>query len=163
MSDSKDKITLTDFEEQLNKFEDNEILNVLLDLSVLEICLLIAMKHHCDIYDNQIMNFEMICTRFTKFANSNSNIQNAQRAILMKAFEHIQVSLTHKPHSMSQWRMLFFKDLELIMPVSQDGVRVQKEYRMFKLLLQPQLISEAVNKFVGLPTEVIQWTKSSII
>lgn len=33
---------------------------------------------------------------------------------------------------------------------------------MFKLVLQPQLITEAVNKYSGMPTEVIQWSKSSI-
>lgn len=91
LNNDKNTLSLEDFEGELNKFEGNEILNTLLDLSVLEMCLLLAMKHHCDIYDSQVMNFEMIYTRFLKFVNSNSNIQNVQRPVLMKAFEHIQV------------------------------------------------------------------------
>lgn len=77
----------------MNKLAKNEMLDTLLDLSVLEMCLLIAMKHHYDIYDNQVMNFEMIFARYLKFVCSNSNVQNVQRPVLMKAFEHIQVQI----------------------------------------------------------------------
>ncbi|GJQ78431.1 putative component of the origin recognition complex (ORC) that binds origins of replication [Trypoxylus dichotomus] len=126
LNDENKTIKVENFEQEINKLEENESLNILLDLSVLEMCLLIAIKHHCDIYDNEIMNFEMIFTRFTKFVNTNSNIQTVQRPVLMKAFEHLQ-------------------NMELILPISQDGAKVQKEYRMFKLLLPPQLITEAVS------------------
>lgn len=91
LNDEKESILLEDFEKEIHRFEEDEVLNRLLDVSILEMCLLIAMKHHCDIYDTQTMNFEVIFARFTKFVNSNSNIQNVQRAVLMKAFEHIQV------------------------------------------------------------------------
>lgn len=66
---------------------------ILRDFNILELCLVIAMKHHCEIYDNQPLNFEMIYTRFLKFANVNSSIQLVQRPVVMKAFEHIQVML----------------------------------------------------------------------
>ncbi|KAI4467429.1 origin recognition complex subunit 4 [Holotrichia oblita] len=144
LTNEKETITLEDFEKEIHRFEEDETLNRLLDVSILEMCLLIAIKHHCDIYDNQTMNFEMIFARFTKFANSNSNIQNVQRPVLMKAFEHIQ-------------------NMELISSISQDGAKVQPEYRMFKLMLQPQLITEAVNRYTGMPTEIVQWSKSSIV
>lgn len=80
------------FKDQINNFETDDMVQILLDLSILELCLVIAMKHHEEIYDNKPMNFEMILSRYQKFANSNSNIQTAQRSVLMKAFEHIQVS-----------------------------------------------------------------------
>lgn len=63
----------------------------LMDLSVLEMCLIIAMKHHIEIYDNQAMNFEMVFTRYLKFVNANSNVQTVQRPVVMKAFEHLKV------------------------------------------------------------------------
>ncbi|KAK9679739.1 AAA ATPase domain [Popillia japonica] len=144
LNDEKESILLEDFEKEIHRFEEDEVLNRLLDVSILEMCLLIAMKHHCDIYDTQTMNFEVIFARFTKFVNSNSNIQNVQRAVLMKAFEHIQ-------------------NMELISSISHDGAKVQPEYRIFKLMLQPQLITEAVSRYTGMPTEIVQWAKSSLI
>lgn len=72
--------------------EKDDIIQSLQDLSVLELCLLIAMKHHAEIYDNQPMNFEMILSRYMKFANANSSIQGFQRPVIMKAFEHLEVS-----------------------------------------------------------------------
>nr|XP_022911978.1 origin recognition complex subunit 4-like [Onthophagus taurus] len=136
--------TIKDFEDKLAEFEKDEILEMLNDVTVLELCLLIAMKHHCDIYDNQLMNFEMIYTRYVKFVNANSNIQTVQRAVVMKAFEHIQ-------------------NMELIVSVSQ-GTKLQKEYQMFKLLLSPQQILEFVKKSsASIPTEVVQWANSSIV
>lgn len=73
-------------------FDTDEIVQSILDLSILELCLVIAMKHHVEIYDNQAMNFEMIFTRYLKFVNANSNIQTVQRPVVMKAFEHLKVS-----------------------------------------------------------------------
>lgn len=80
------------FQEQINIMEKDDMIQVLHDLNVLELCLIISMKHHVDIYDNQPMNFEMILSRYIKFVNANSNIQSVQRPVVMKAFEHIQVS-----------------------------------------------------------------------
>nr|XP_022913748.1 origin recognition complex subunit 4 [Onthophagus taurus] len=144
LSQKKSTLTIKDFEDKLAEFEKDEILEMLNDVTVLELCLLIAMKHHCDIYDNQLMNFEMIYTRYVKFVNANSNIQTVQRAVVMKAFEHIQ-------------------NMELIVSVSQ-GTKLQKEYQMFKLLLSPQQILEFVKKSsASIPTEVVQWANSSIV
>ncbi|CAH1116523.1 unnamed protein product [Phaedon cochleariae] len=138
----QEKLTVEMFQLELDKLEKDDIVQVLQDLNVLELCLIIAMKHHDEIYDNQPMNFEMILTRYMKFANSNSNTQTVQRPVIMKAFEHIQ-------------------NLELISMISSSGTRIQKEYQFFKLLVLPRQISEAVKKSVGLPTEVVQWANSS--
>ena len=91
LDDTNNKLTHQAFLEQVQRFEKDEIVQVLQDLSVLELTLLISMKHHCEIYDNQPMNFEMVYNRYLKFANSNSNVQTAERPVVMKAFEQIQV------------------------------------------------------------------------
>lgn len=85
------KLTIEQFQEQLNLLETDDMIQILVDLSVLEFCLVIAMKHHEEIYDNKPMNFEMILSRYLKFSNANSSVQPVQRSVVMKAFEHIQV------------------------------------------------------------------------
>lgn len=90
----KDELSVEDFlEEYKNMTLDDKIL-IFEDLSVLEICLLVAMKHHSQIYDNNPFTFEMIITRYNKFANSNALTNAAPRPVVMKAFEHIIVSTT---------------------------------------------------------------------
>lgn len=136
-------LTVDLFEDELDFIEQDELLNTLQDLSVLELSLLIAMKHHSEIYDNQPMNFEMIFARYMKFVNSNANVQTVKRDVVMKAYEHLH-------------------NLELIAPVSNSG-RLQKEYQMFKLLVTGRQITDAVKKSHGLPTEVTQWVNSSLV
>ncbi|GLV36435.1 Origin recognition complex subunit 4 [Carabus blaptoides fortunei] len=121
-----------------NYTRDNKI-HVLNSLSVLEICLIIAMKHHSDIYDNQPFNFEMILERYTKFVNANAMSQNVQRSVVFKAFEHI-------------------KNLELVAPVSISSGPRQKEYELYNMLLLPEQIDAAFKAQTGtIPTEVGQW------
>ncbi|KAJ8960326.1 hypothetical protein NQ318_004060, partial [Aromia moschata] len=135
-------LCVDDFQEEISLLEKDDMVQVLQDLNVLELCIVISMKHHSEIYDNQPMNFEMILSRYIKFANANSNIQTVQRPVIMKAFEHIQ-------------------NLELISMIS-SAPRVQKEYQFFKLLVTPKQISEAIKNSLGLPTEVIQWAVPNI-
>lgn len=112
-------------------------------LSVLEICLLIAIKHHCNIYDNDPFNFEMILTRFNKFAMNSSTMQNIDREMALKRFENLRYQ-------------------EFIVPIGANG-KVQKEYQMYKLMLLNGQIDKAVQKYQNLPTEIEQWTRTSIL
>ena len=122
--------------------EDDKV-KLITGLSVLEICLLVAIKHHCDIYDNDPFNFEMILTRFNKFAIKSSTIQNIDREMALKRFENL-------------------KHQEFIVAIGVEG-KVQKEYQMHKLLLFADQIERAIQKYQNLPTEVEQWAKSSIM
>nr|XP_023016496.1 origin recognition complex subunit 4 isoform X2 [Leptinotarsa decemlineata] len=87
----EDKLSLKVFQDQMDMLEKDDMIQILQDLNVVELCLVIAMKHHDEIYENQPMNFEMILTRYIKFANANSSIQSMPRPVIMKAFEHIQI------------------------------------------------------------------------
>lgn len=91
LGSEKQCLAIEDFEEEIKLLDTDEMVQCLMDLSVLELCLVIAMKHHIEIYDNQTMNFEMIFTRYLKFVAANSNMQTVQRPIVMKAFEHLKV------------------------------------------------------------------------
>lgn len=122
--------------------EDDKI-TLICGLSVLEICLLISMKHHTEIYDRDPFNFEMIFMRYHKFAMKSSTMQNIEREVILKGFEHIRY-------------------LEFIVPIGVEG-KIQKEYQMFKLLLTPDHITKATAKFQNLPTEIGQWALNYLV
>ena len=51
------------------------------------------MKHETDIFDGEPFNFEKVSSRYLKFVQQNSSIESVQKPVIMKAFEHIKVSL----------------------------------------------------------------------
>lgn len=55
------------------------------------------------------------------------------------------------------------QNLELISIVNGQGSCLQKEYRMFKLLVNKYQVAEAIKTSHGLPTEVVQWANSSLL
>ncbi|XP_058810389.1 origin recognition complex subunit 4 [Phymastichus coffea] len=124
-------------------FSRNEKVLILQGLSILEMCLVIAMKHETEIYNNGLMNFEKIWSRYLKFGSRNSSIESVQRPVVIKAFEHI-------------------KALELIVSVGLNQ-RNEKEYQSYKFTLTSQQVMEAVKNYNGLPTDVTQWADSSIL
>lgn len=127
------------------QYECDDKVELLCGLSVLELCLLIAIKHHSSIYDRDPFNFEIIFARFSKFAKVSSTMQGVERAIVLKAFEHLRI-------------------VELIMPLSSIGLgKVQKEFEMHKMALTYGQIQQAVQRYQALPTEVAQWAQSSLI
>lgn len=145
---------------ELTAFENDDLTTVLQDLSALEISLIVAMKHHRDIYDLNNMNFEMIYTRYVKFVNKHLSSQNVQRPVVMKAFEHIEVSLFYC-FVFHLWR--FSQKLELISMMNHRLDKVQKEYQFFKLLVTDQQINNAISKMSWLPTALVQWAASSLV
>lgn len=71
---------------------NNSKVDIVRDLSVLELSLLIAIKHHNDIYDGDPFNFEIILTRLHKFQNSGDfSIGPTDRAVVLKAFDVLKV------------------------------------------------------------------------
>lgn len=71
---------------------NNSKVNIMRDLSILELSLIIAIKHHNDIYDGDPFNFEIILTRLHKFQNSGDfSTGPADRAVVLKAFDVLKV------------------------------------------------------------------------
>lgn len=129
----------------LEEFLVDDKVQILSSLSVLELALVIAMKHQSEIYDNDPFNFEMILNRFQKFSNLSTTMQGMERNLVFKAFEHL-------------------KALELIVPVSNLATsRQQKVFQMYRFLLTPGQVKCAVNKYQNLPVDVSQWAMSSIV
>uniref|UniRef100_A0A182Q574 Origin recognition complex subunit 4 n=1 Tax=Anopheles farauti TaxID=69004 RepID=A0A182Q574_9DIPT len=130
-------LTVESIQQLGENYESDDKVKLLVGLSVLEMCLVIAMKHHSEIYDRDPFNFEMILTRFGKWANSSSSMQGIERPVVLKAFEHL-------------------KQLELIAPVTGSGLsKVQKEYQLHRMLLTYGQIHQAVQRMQFLPTETV--------
>lgn len=71
-------------------------IELMCDLSILEFSLIIAMKHHSDIYDRDPFNFEIILTRLHKFQNSGDyTMENYDRDVVLKAFDVLKVRFPH--------------------------------------------------------------------
>ena len=107
-------------------------------LSILEMCVLIAVKHVLAIYQDQPFNFEMAYYEYDKFATRKAKMFRYDRPVVMKAWEALQ-------------------DLEIITPLDK-GTRVQKEFKLFSLQLLPDLIMAAVDQ--SMPLSVKEWATS---
>lgn len=125
----------------LKKYEDVKV-QILCDLSTLELCLIIAMKHHCEIYDRDPFNFKMIMARFTKFATNCASFKNIDEQMILKAFVKI-------------------KDLELILPLSL-GESHSGQFQMFRFELTNSQVKAAVANS-SLNTEVEVWAQSNLV
>lgn len=125
----------------LKKYEDDKV-QLLCDLSTLELCLVISMKHHCEIYDRDPFNFKMIKSRFTKFAVNSTSFKNIDEQMILKAFVKI-------------------KNLELILPLN-VGESHSGQFQMFHLALTYTQIKAAVAG-TSLTTEVEVWAKSNLV
>lgn len=90
---------------------------LLCDLSHLELSLVVAIRHHSEIYDRDPFNFEMVFTRLKKFENSSQNVNmrgQCDRPSAMKAFERLQVSsVAHLNTFRYHFVLLYFCVLEL--------------------------------------------------
>lgn len=72
----------------------NAKVDIMRDLSILELELVIAIKHHNDIYDGDPFNFEIILTRLHKFQNSGDfSTGPRDRAVVLKAFDVLKVCI----------------------------------------------------------------------
>ncbi|XP_040026326.2 origin recognition complex subunit 4 [Gasterosteus aculeatus] len=123
-------------------FADGEA-NMLHGLSILELCLIIAMKHLNDVYEGEPFNLQMVHNEFKKFLQRKSNsMYNFDQPVILKAFEHLQ-------------------QLEMIRPVDSSSAKTQREFQLMRLMLDHSQIMEALQKYPQCPTEVKQWAMSA--
>lgn len=127
-----------------NTYKLDDKVELLCSMSVLELSLIITIKHHCQIYDRDPFNFEIIFTRFGKFAKTSTCLQGIERPVALKAFERL-------------------RNIEFIAPLTASNCKVQKEFEMHRLLLTYEQINSAVQRYQALPTDVSQWSQSSLI
>ncbi|XP_037955081.1 origin recognition complex subunit 4-like [Teleopsis dalmanni] len=143
--DTHPQLTVEQVKDLVTLYELDHKVEMLLGLNVLELCLIIAIKHHSEIYDRDPFNFEIIFQRFSKFAKVSSTMQGIERGVILKSFEYL-------------------RNIELILPVTgSNSNKVVKETEMHQVALTYGQINQAVQKYQALPTEVSQWAQSSLI
>ncbi|KAK7481054.1 hypothetical protein BaRGS_00027690 [Batillaria attramentaria] len=135
-------LTPSDFVESFHRMSTDSKSSVLHGISILELCLIISMKHLTDIYSGEPFNFEMVYSEYLKFAQRRSSVQVFDKAVVLKAFEHLIA-------------------LELIRPMDGGNTRVQKEYRLMSLQLHATQIMDSLQKYPNCPTDVKYWASSS--
>ncbi|KAM9287363.1 origin recognition complex subunit 4 isoform 3-T3 [Morus bassanus] len=137
-------ITASDLQEASKRYRMDSRANIVHGLSVLEICLIIAMKHLNDVYEGEPFNFQMVYNEFQKFVQRKAHcMYNFEKPVVMKAFEHLL-------------------QLELVKPLERPSVRAQREYLLMKLLLDNDQIMDALQAYPNCPTDVKQWAASSL-
>lgn len=119
--------------------------NMLLGLSVLELCLLIAMDHLSQLYVGETLNLQMALNEFLKFSKKKSHIlHNYTKPVILKAFEHLV-------------------GLELLRFQDSTTTKLQMDYRPIALQVDHNQIIDAVNRFPDCPTDVKMWATSSVL
>ncbi|NXR20583.1 ORC4 protein, partial [Cinclus mexicanus] len=137
-------LTAADLQEASRQHSTDSKANIVHGLSVLEICLIIAMKHLNEVYDGEPFNFQMVYNEFQKFIQRKAHsMYNFEKPVVMKAFEHLL-------------------QLELVQPLERPSVRAQREYLLMKLLLDSSQIMDALQVYPNCPTDVKQWAASSL-
>ncbi|NXH58276.1 ORC4 protein, partial [Rhabdornis inornatus] len=137
-------LTAADLQEASRQYSTDSKANIVHGLSVLEICLIIAMKHLNEVYDGEPFNFQMVYNEFQKFIQRKAHsMYNFEKPVVMKAFEHLL-------------------QLELVQPLERPSARAQREYVLMKLLLDSSQIMDALQVYPNCPTDVKQWAASSL-
>ncbi|NXQ14748.1 ORC4 protein, partial [Peucedramus taeniatus] len=137
-------LTAADLQEAGRQHSTDSKANIVHGLSVLEICLIIAMKHLNEVYDGEPFNFQMVYNEFQKFIQRKAHsMYNFEKPVVMKAFEHLL-------------------QLELVQPLERPLARAQREYLLMKLLLDSSQIMNALQVYPNCPTDVKQWATSSL-
>ncbi|KAG7161639.1 Origin recognition complex subunit 4-like 1 [Homarus americanus] len=116
--------------------------NMLQGISVLQLCLIIAMKHLTTIYEGEPFNFEMVFHEYRKFSRQRSTMQSFERPVVFKAFDQL-------------------KCLELVRSVDNNR-GTQREYQLVQLMMTPLQVTEALGQLPGIPTDIQQWAASSL-
>ncbi|XP_047105535.1 origin recognition complex subunit 4 isoform X1 [Schistocerca piceifrons] len=153
LSVEKPMLQVSDFVEIYEKNMEDSKMNMLNGLSVLELCLVIAMKHFTEIYNGEPFNFELILRSYLRFVRQNSSILVTQRSVILKAFQHLKV--------MEFIKLLEGEDEEEYNELS-IGRQKQDEFKMYRLMITDDQIDAAIRAYPNLPTEVSQWACSSL-
>ena len=123
--------------------EVNSLTDLVRDLSVTELCILIAVKHLEQIYDGEPFNFEMMYHEFVKFKRRKFSTLPDDRSVITKCWENLL-------------------ELELVSAKGGGGRGgVQEQYSLHLSQLPSGVLKQALDRYPHCPTEVTQWFSSS--
>lgn len=118
---------------------------MLCGVSVLELCLIIAMKHLTTLHEGEPFNFEMVYKEYQKFSQKKGHaVQSFEKPVVLKAFEHLTA-------------------LEFVKSLDSLAKNTPKEYKLVTLLVDPMQINDALQRYPDCPTEVKQWAMTAVV
>jgi len=120
----------------------NSLTDQVLDLPILELCILIAIKHLSQIYDNEPFNFEMVYHELVKFKRRKMPSMTEERSVITKSWENLV-------------------SLELVQPKGKSTLGDQFSLHQATLPTLPDVLTTALENHPNCPTEVSQWLASS--
>ncbi|XP_065920695.1 origin recognition complex subunit 4-like [Dysidea avara] len=132
------------FQEASAVLHTNTKANIIADLSVLELTLLVAIRHHMEI-SSKPFNFEMIYKEYSKFTGQVAHSLEYTKQVVWRAFERLQSA-------------------GLVCPTEQRTTAssaLPKEYRKMSLMLSCREVKEAVQTYPNCPTDLQQWSQKS--
>ncbi|CAG5933730.1 unnamed protein product [Menidia menidia] len=149
--------------------------NMLHGLSILELCLVIAMKHLHDVYEGEPFNLQMVHNGTPTHLKEEGGGGEKERGFFSCFFCRTRLPrlefkkfLQRKSNSMYNFEqpvvMKAFEhlqQLELIRPVDGSSAKTQREYQLMRLMLDHSQIMEALQKYPQCPTDVKQWAMSA--
>ena len=148
LSDNHSAIAVADIADSERVIFADSKLSLLRGVTMLELCLIIAMNHLSNIHSGEPFNFQMVYNEFLKFSQKKSHVlQNYSKAVVFKAYEHLV-------------------ELEFLQPKDNRitiASKVSKDYRPMLLLITDRQLKEAIDKYPDCNTDVKQWAESSFI
>merc|ERR1711962_44545 len=140
VSASHPMITEDDLKISYSNIHKDTKVQMLLGLSTLELCLVVAAQHVNERREGQPFNFEMVFNEYQSFARRRlQGMQHFNKAVTIKAYEHLE-------------------SLELFKQTERGGISsLAKEYKQMFMLINPTQIHEALRLYPDCPTELKNW------
>ncbi|KAL7636927.1 UNVERIFIED_CONTAM: hypothetical protein RMT77_012685 [Armadillidium vulgare] len=142
LCDESPFLSVEHFHTAVKSFSEDFKRRILDSVSILQLCLLITMKHLNTVYDGEPFNFEMVFRKYKKFGEKFSSMCSYERSVVFKAYDELE-------------------NLELIRAVDCCRSAIQREYRLMHLLLLPSHIDETINNRPNIPTFLPYWNSSN--
>ncbi|KAI9143835.1 origin recognition complex subunit 4 C-terminus-domain-containing protein [Paraphysoderma sedebokerense] len=139
LSPAQPFLTSSAFLDSYNAIRIDSRIDVLKGLSILELCLIVAVKSLLE-KCIPIFNFEMAFDEYKEFmltTGQQGGMERFKKGPSLKAFERLQA-------------------IELLLPV-ESVAKCPKEYRMFRIALEPNQITELVKRYEDCPNSLKLW------
>jgi len=130
-------------ESLVESFKTQEVdgkIQLLKGLSVLELCLIVAMKHVREKRSGEPFNFDMLFKEYQAFVlRRSSTVQRFDKMVALKAFEHLLA-------------------LEIVKPLhSISSSSLPKDFQPVTLLVEDSQVSDVLLAYQDCPTDLQQW------
>ncbi|KAJ2498166.1 origin recognition complex subunit 4 [Coemansia sp. RSA 1972] len=152
-------------ESQLVQTNTSAKMKILSSISLLELCLIIAMRSLAQL-DISKYNFEMVYDEYKTFMSRHMMAVSAggamkiyKKPVALKAFETLVELEIARPALVSVGEGSSVHGRNDLLAGTAAGIRAPKEYRMVQLMLEPMQVVELVSGRVDIPAVIRRWAQ----